>query len=150
MAARLSGPKAERFALGQTVSINMTPFVGVMLVLLTVVMLAVSPPVRATQIDQPPDDFGDPPYDKASCFVSIARSGDIYISGVQSTKTSLDHLAADLQSRLSVPDARLETILVRADRDVAYDDFMKVVNRLHGDGFQNIHLIIEDAPIGEA
>ena len=82
-------------------------------------------------------------------FISIQKSGEIFLTGEAPSKTSLPTLAADLQRALRVADAHTETILIRADRDVRYNQFMEVVNQLQSDGFYKVGLIVEDAPIGE-
>ena len=83
-------------------------------------------------------------------FISIQKDGGIFLTGESPHKTSLEALAGDLQSALHVQDARTQTILIRADRDLPYEKFMTVVNQLQSDGFYKIGLIVEDAPIGEA
>lgn len=152
MAAKLSGPSGgSRFELGQNSDINVTPFVDVMLVLLIVMMVSAPMATKSIKVDLPP---AQPPIsqqdNKKPTFISIQKSGDIFLTGDSPSKTGLDRLAADLQAKLGVPDARNETILIRADRDVPYEKFMEVVNQLQGDGFYKVGLIVEDAPIGEA
>jgi len=152
MAAQLSGPGGGgRFDLRQNSDINVTPFVDVMLVLLIVMMVSAPLATKSIKVDLPP---AQPP--KASdpktkpTFISIQKDGQIFLTGEEPRKTSLDTLGADLQTVLHVPDARTQAILIRADRDVEYDKFMNVVNQLETDGYYKIALIVEDAPIGEA
>ena len=152
MAAQLSGPSGgSRFDLKQNADINVTPFVDVMLVLLIVMMVSAPLATKSIKVDLPP---AEPP--KATdpktkpTFISIQKGGDIYLTGEAPHKTSLDALATDLQGALHVADPRGETILIRADRDVPYNNFMDVVNQLETDGFYKIGLIVEDAPIGES
>ncbi|MDP9102452.1 MAG: biopolymer transporter ExbD [Pseudomonadota bacterium] len=151
MAAKLSGPGGGgRFDLNQNSDINVTPFVDVMLVLLIVMMVSAPMATKSIKVDLPPSTPNQQNNDKHKpTFISIQKSGDIFLTGDSPSKTSLDRLAADLQTALHVPDARTETILVRADRDVPYEKFMNVVNELQGDGFYKVGLIVEDAPIGE-
>jgi biopolymer transport protein ExbD len=151
MAAQLSGPGGGgRFDLKQNSDINVTPFVDVMLVLLIVMMVSAPLATVSIKVDLPPST-GQPvdPKDKPT-FISIQKSGDIFLTGNAPSKTSLETLATDLQRALHVADARTQVILVRADRDVKYDKFMSVVNQLQSDGFYKVGLIVEDAPIGEA
>lgn len=151
MAAQLAGPGGGgRFDLKQNSDINVTPFVDVMLVLLIVMMVSAPLATKSIKVDLPP---ATPPKEAPKTkptFISIQKDGQIFLTGDSPAKTDLDRLAADLQSKLHVADARNETILVRADRDVPYDRFMDVVNQLETDGFYKIGLIVEDAPIGEA
>jgi biopolymer transport protein ExbD len=152
MAAKLSGPGGgSRFDLGQNSDINVTPFVDVMLVLLIVMMVSAPMATKSIKVDLPPATPPTNSQDKHKpTFISIQKNGDIFLTGDSPSKTNLDRLASDLQTALHVPDARTETILVRADRDVPYEKFMNVVNQLQGDGFYKVGLIVEDAPIGEA
>jgi biopolymer transport protein ExbD len=151
MAAKLSGPGGSgRFDLGQNSDINVTPFVDVMLVLLIVMMVSAPMATKSIKVDLPPSDSHHViDNTHKPTFISIQKSGEIFLTGDSPSKTGLDRLAADLQTALHVPDARTETILVRADRDVPYEKFMAVVNQLQGDGFYKVGLIVEDAPIGE-
>lgn len=151
MAAQLSGPSGgARFDLKQNSDINVTPFVDVMLVLLIVMMVSAPLATVSIKVDLPPATPPKNSDDKHKpTFISIQKSGDIFLTGDSPSKTSLDRLAADLQAKLGVPDAHQEVILVRADRDVKYDKFMQVVNQLQTDGFYKVGLIVEDAPIGE-
>jgi biopolymer transport protein ExbD len=152
MAAQLAGPSGgSRFDLKQNSDINVTPFVDVMLVLLIVMMVSAPLATKSIKVDLPPAEPPKPTDPKTKpTFISIQKGGDIYLTGEAPHKTSLDRLATDLQSALHVADARNETILIRADRDVPYDHFMDVVNELETDGFYKIGLIVEDAPIGES
>ena len=45
---------------------------------------------------------------------------------------------------MAVPDPKNSTILIRADREVLYEDFMHVVNTLQENGFYKVGLISED------
>ena len=150
MAAQLSGPSGgSRFDLGQNSDINVTPFVDVMLVLLIVMMVSAPLATVSIKVDLPPATPNNGADKHKPTFISIQKSGKIYLTGDAASETGLDRLAADLQAKLGVPDAHTETILIRADRDVHYNQFMQVVNQLQQDGFYKVGLIVEDAPIGE-
>jgi biopolymer transport protein ExbD len=45
---------------------------------------------------------------------------------------------------LAVANPQNEVVLIRADRDVKYADFMAVVNQLQTDGFYKVGLITEN------
>jgi len=53
-------------------------------------------------------------------------------------------LAADLAKRFDVAKPTDETVMIRADKEVRYEDFMGVVNQLQTDGFFKVGLINED------
>ena len=43
-----------------------------------------------------------------------------------------------------MPNPQNEVVLIRADRDVKYKDFMAVVNQLQTDGYYKVGLITEN------
>ena len=145
MAAQLSGPSGgSRFDLRQNSDINVTPFVDVMLVLLIIFMVSAPLATVSIKVDLPPAVPSPNKPLKKPTFISIQKSGEIYLSGETQRKTSLASLAADLQGALGVANPQNEVILIRSDREVHYKDFMAVVNQLQTEGFYKVGLIIED------
>jgi biopolymer transport protein ExbD len=146
MAAKVSGGGKGRYQLGQNADINVTPFVDVMLVLLIIFMVSAPLATLAIKIDLPPaETTKNPP--KNPTYISIARGGVMNISGVP---TTLANLGGDLTRKFAVPDPQKQTVMIRADRDVRYSEFMGVVNQLQTDGFFKVGLIAEEAPPGAA
>jgi len=146
MAAKVSGGGKGKYNLGQNSDMNVTPFVDVMLVLLIIFMVSAPLATLAIKVDLPPPVATDkPPPDPT--FISILKTGQLQISG---RPTSLETLDQDLSAKLRVAQPKNETILIRADRDVRYGDFMAVVNRLQYDGYYKVALISEEARPGEA
>ena len=145
MSSRLAGAgkKKKVYDLGQNADINVTPFVDIMLVLLIVMMVAVPVATLAIKVDRPPatPSLSKP---KPPTYISLYSNGGMRIvnpdRGEQAT--GLDRLAADLVTNLG-PGAPNESILIRANRDVRYGDFMAVVNQLQTDGFYKVSLITE-------
>ena len=143
MAAKLSGKAGGKYELGQNADINVTPFVDVMLVLLIIFMVAAPMATLAIKIDLPP---AQAPKDvnKKPTFLSVRRGGDVYvIAPDKTTQTPLIDLASILGQVLPGNPAD-QTVLIRADRDVRYKEFMAVVNQLQKDGYYKIGLISED------
>ena len=140
MAAKVGGGRKGKYDLGQNADINVTPFVDVMLVLLIIFMVSAPLATLAIKVDLPPAQEDDNPT-KDPTFISIARGGTLSISGVP---TSLPYLAGDLTRKFAVADPRNEAVLIRADMDVRYADFMAVVNQLQTDGFYKVALISEE------
>ncbi len=145
MAAKLAGAGAGRFSISQNAEINVTPFVDVMLVLLIIFMVAAPMATVSIAVDLPvanPPTSAQPP---RLTIVSLQKGGAVYIGD---TLTSL----ADLPSALPVsmrangiaglPQA--QRIVVRADAEVKYEQFMGVVNALQDGGFNKIDLMAED------
>ena len=142
MGAKLSGGEAGgRYDLGQNSDINVTPFVDVMLVLLIIFMVSIPVSTVSIKVDLPP--AVNPPPDsikKEPVYISIKKDG-VY---VVTTKTSLPRLTADLSTKLNSADPKNEVVLIRADKDVVYEEFMTVLNQLQGEGFFKVGLISED------
>ncbi|MGR4862739.1 biopolymer transporter ExbD [Caulobacter sp. LARHSG274] len=147
MAAKLAGGGGGRYSLGANSEINVTPFVDILLVLLIIFMVAVPMAVTSIKIDLPPAVPPPPnaPKPKEPVFISIQKSGALYIAEKQS---SLDNLQYDLEAKFAAngeagtkDDQR---VMIRADADVEYADFMGVLNQLQTAGWYKVGLINED------
>ena len=148
MAAKLAGGGKSKYELGQNADINVTPFVDVMLVLLIIFMVAAPLATTAIKIDLPPAQAPKNPQDqKKPTFLSITKGGVTYVIAQDSTQRvpGLDQLISILAPKLTGDGPVQErTVLIRADRDVRYKEFMTVVNQLERDGYYKIGLISED------
>lgn len=145
MAAKLATAAAGRFAIAQNADINVTPFVDVMLVLLIIFMVAAPMATVSIPVDVP---VADPPENARPpklTIVSLQKSGAVYIGD---TATSLAALPTALPASMrangiaGLPQA--QRIVVRADAEVKYEQFMGVVNALQDGGFHKIDLMAED------
>ena len=145
MAAKLAGAGAGRFSISQNAEINVTPFVDVMLVRLIIFMVAAPMATVSIPVDLPVANAQKTAQPPRLTIVSLQKGGAVYIGD---TATSL----ADLPSALPVsmrangiaglPQA--QRIVVRADAEVKYEQFMGVVNALQDGGFNKIDLMAED------
>jgi len=145
MAANLDA----RFDLRQNSDLNITPFVGVMIVLLTVFMAV--RPLSTTAVDatHPPADPGTPdPKALPVTLISLQDDGRMLIFYGRNShlKTSLGHLGADITAAGQADEA----IFGRADGHVRYRHFMDMVNQLRIDGYRNINVEDENLPAGRA
>jgi biopolymer transport protein ExbD len=146
MAAKLAGGGKAKYQLTQNSDINVTPFVDVMLVLLIIFMVAAPLATTAMRIDLPPAGPIGKPLHKPT-FLSIRRGGETYVVAETETQRvpDLDHLTSILAPRLTGEGPlRERTVLIRADRDVRYKDFIAVVNRLELEGYYKVGLISEE------
>jgi len=143
MAAKLSGPGGgKKYVTQQNSDINVTPFVDVMLVLLIIFMVAAPLATVSIRLDLPPatpPPPGVPPEEPT--YVSLQESGALYI-GTQ--ETALSTLAGDLSRVVGGSNPTEERVFVRADGNVAYGDFMSVMNALQDGGFYKVALVGED------
>ena len=146
MAAKLAGSGKGKYQLGQNADINVTPFVDVMLVLLIIFMVAAPLATTALRIDLPPAPLSAT-HQHRPTFLSIRKGGETYVVGESETRRvpDLAHLTAVLAPRLTGAGPLKErTVLIRADRDVRYKEFMAVVNQLQSEGYYNVGLISEE------
>ena len=141
MAAKLGGKTGGKYGLGQNSDINVTPFVDVMLVLLIIFMVSIPAATVAIKIDLPPAQDTPQSQLKKPIYISIVSDTQI---AIVDTPTTLDNLTNDLAGRLAVPDPKNETVLIRANKDVHYEQFMSVINKLQSDGFYKVSLITEN------
>jgi biopolymer transport protein ExbD len=146
MAAKLSGGGGGRYSLGQNADINVTPFVDILLVLLIIFMVAVPMATVAIKVDLPPATPPPPGVKpKEPVFISIQKSGALYVAEKQ---TSLDNLQFDLDQKFNETGQAGpkddQRVMVRADADVQYADFMGVLNALQTAGWYKVGLINED------
>ncbi|MBW8858950.1 MAG: biopolymer transporter ExbD [Caulobacter sp.] len=146
MAAKLAGGGGGRYSLGQNSEINVTPFVDILLVLLIIFMVAVPMATVAIKVDLPPATPPPPGFKpKEPVFISIQKSGALYVAEKQ---TSLDNLQFDLDARFTATGQAGpkddQRVMVRADADVTYADFMGVLNALQTAGWYKVGLINED------
>jgi biopolymer transport protein ExbD len=138
MAAKLSGGGGGRYDLGQNADINVTPFVDILLVLLIIFMVAVPMAVTSIKIDLPQasDRVVEP---KTPIFISIQRSGALYIAQKQ---TTLDKMSFDLDAAFTAEGQAgpkdEQRVMLRADADVDYARFMGVLNQLQTAGWYKV------------
>jgi biopolymer transport protein ExbD len=145
MAAKLSGPSGKGGPVSQNADINVTPFVDVMLVLLIIFMVSAPLATVSIRLDLPPPippNPNDPPPPPPT-FISLALGGRIFVATGEGApaEVTLESLDSELFTRLG---ARDERVMIRADADVPYNDFMTVMNDLQTRGWLQVGLINED------
>ncbi|WAC47075.1 biopolymer transporter ExbD [Asticcacaulis sp. SL142] len=143
MGAKLGGGGGSRYTVEQNSDINVTPFVDIMLVLLIIFMVSAPMATVSIKLDLPPASAPLNPLEekKDPVFVSIQDKDTYYVGTKQVT---IETLAADLAAALASPNPTDERVLVRAQPDVEYEEFMKVLNELQENGYFKIGLINED------
>ena len=147
MAAKVSS-SGGKYDLGNQSDMNVTPLVDVMLVLLIIFMVSAPLATVSIKVDLPPATPPPPgaPKPKDPVYISIHESG--YMSISEKKQVFIDGLPADITSALSAYDPtkppKEQTVLIRADKGVLYEDFMAVVNTLQQNGFYKVGLISEN------
>ena len=123
----------------ENAEINVVPFVDVMLVLLIIFMVAAPLATVNVQVDLPPSNSEPTPNPKDPVFVSIQKTGEIYLGD---NPVTLDRLGDAVMTR-TLGD-RENRIMLRADRDVIYGNVMRVMNVLQDYGFYKVALVAEE------
>ncbi|MFM8754878.1 MAG: biopolymer transporter ExbD [Phenylobacterium sp.] len=141
MGAKLGGGGSGRFDLGQNSEINVTPFVDVMLVLLIIFMVAIPAATVSIKLDLPPAVPPPPGAKVEEPTVINIQDGGVFIG---EDATTVERLATDLARILDKPDPTQERVYIRANRDVRYGEFMRVMNTLQGNGYFQVALINEE------
>ncbi len=142
MGAKLGGSGGDsRYQVEQNSEINVTPFVDVMLVLLIIFMVAA--PLASVSVElKLPDAVAKPrPNPPKPVYISIQKSGSIYIGDFP---TDLASIGDDLRKQVGRRDPTKERIFIRADQEVRYGAFMEVMNALQDNGFYSVALIGQD------
>ena len=113
-------------------SINVIPLVDVMLVLLTIVLMTSTfIAVGAIPVELPKAQNGNLA-ESSSTIIEIDRQGNIYLDAKPCTVIHLRNTLAQSQ--------RSQHILIRADKDIALQTFVDVIDIVKGLGFRKVSL----------
>src|ERR1044072_7264502 len=114
MGAKVGGDEGKSSKnITENTDINVVPFVDVMLVLLIIFMVAAPLATVNVQVDLPPANLEATPNPKDPVFVSIQKTGQIFLGDNEVTLATLGD--AVMQRTMGV---RQNRIMLRADRDV--------------------------------
>jgi biopolymer transport protein ExbD len=142
MAAKLPSGGGGKYEEEQNATINVTPFVDVMLVLLIIFMVAAPLASVTVKVVLPPAVAPPGTNPPKPVYISIQPNGSLFI---QDFRTDLASLGDDLRKNLGEKrNPEKERIFIRADKEVLYGDFMGVMNMLQDNGFYSVALVGED------
>jgi TonB system transport protein ExbD (group 1) len=141
MAAKLAGSSGGRYDVAQNASINVTPFVDVMLVLLIIFMVAAPLASVTIKVALPTAAAKPAPNPPKPVYISIKKDGRVFVGD---NASDMDTLGDDLKAAVGARDPSKERIFIRGDQDVMYQDFMAVMNKLQDNGFYSVALVGED------
>jgi TonB system transport protein ExbD (group 1) len=140
MAAKLSGPGGGKYEINLENTINVTPFVDVMLVLLIIFMVAAPLASVNVKINLPPANARPQVKPPQIIYVSIKADGSYYVGD---NPTDLADLPDALKLAAGPSHVGLR-IFIRGDQDVEYGKFLDVMNTMQDNGFYSVALVGED------
>ncbi len=136
MGAKLSGSGGgNRYQVEQNSEINVTP------VLLIIFMVAAPLATVSIEVKLPTAVAKPRPNPPKPVYISIQKNGDVFI-GDNPTDTA--SIGDDLRKNVGKRDPSKERIFIRADKEVRYGDFMRIMNALQDNGFYSVALIGQD------
>jgi len=141
MAAKLSGPSGGRYDVAQNASINVTPFVDVMLVLLIIFMVITPMLNNKVNVDLPTATAAiimDNANKEDAVIVAVTRDGRTYLGGDQVT---LDDLGPKISAKLE--NKTDKEVFLRADVRANYGKVMDAVDGIRSAGVSELGLITE-------
>ena len=137
MGAKLSGGSGDdKYHEEANATINVTPFVDVMLVLLIIFMVAAPLATVDLGVDLPASAVEPAPRPDKPLFVTVKP--DLTVA-VGEDIIARDALTGTLDSATS--NRKDERIFLRADKTVSYGDLMEVMNLLRNAGYLKIALV---------
>ncbi len=136
--SRGGGRRGRRQRSGPMASINVTPMVDVMLVLLIVFMVAAPLLTVGVPIDLPKTAAKSLNTEQKPVTVSVTAAGEVYIGDQQ---VPLDGVMAAVAA--ATAENTEERIYVRGDASADYGTVMQVMGVLSGAGYTHIGLITE-------
>jgi biopolymer transport protein TolR len=124
---------------GLNSTINVTPLVDVMLVLLIIMMLIAPMLQQGVPVTLPQANNGQQKPDTADqTVVSIDSRNQFWVNGIQFSK---EELAGRVQTVLE--DKKEKIVLIKADTDARYSAIMEAMDALHKANIEDIALITD-------
>lgn len=124
---------------GPIASINVTPLVDVMLVLLIIFMITAPMMQQGVDVELPKASSGAMKGKDDPLVLSIDKNGDIYLT--KDSKLSLDELGVKVAAVLAARAEGEKKIFIKADTGLPYGEIMAVMGRLHEAGITEVGLV---------
>jgi biopolymer transport protein TolR len=141
MAVELGGDDGDGFGPPPMSSINVTPLVDVMLVLLIVFMVAAPLMTAGVQVNLPKSTSKPLDAKKKNLTVSIDKDGKVF---VEKDEVDTAQLAAVLNNRTGTE--KDTPIIVKADKAINYGRVLEIVGIIGNSGAGKLSLLHEQIP----
>jgi biopolymer transport protein TolR len=128
----------QRNGNGSIASINVTPLVDVMLVLLVIFMVTAPILQQGVAVNLPHAEAAPLTGEEDQLVVAVDRQSQVYLND---TKIDLAELDPKLRAILREQPSR--QVYLRADRDVRYGDVMRVIAAVKGAGVERLGMVTE-------
>ncbi len=125
---------------GTISSINVTPLVDVMLVLLVIFMVTAPMIQQGVTVDLPAATSKPLPPDKTPLVVSVTREGAVYLND-----TAMEAKALTARLLAIVKEKPDSVVYVRADEKAQYGAVVRVIGALKAAGIEQLSLVSEPA-----
>jgi biopolymer transport protein ExbD len=128
---------------GLNSSINVTPLVDVMLVLLIIMML-IAPMLQKGVAVQLPEAGNSvvKPDNQDQTVVAIDSANQFWVNGLQFSKTDFAE-----RVKTALEDKTEKVVLIKGDKDALYSSIMEAMDDLRRVGIEDIGLITEPKPL---
>ena len=125
--------------------INMVPFIDVMLVLLIIFMVT-APMITPSMVDLPSIGKASKQPDKVVQVVIQKDDSIELVSDGNTRPQSLGSIAGAVKTLLANSDSANSAVVISADRNVKYENVVKVMDTLQRAGVQRVGLSVQLAP----
>lgn len=124
----------SRFGGSRFDSINIVPFIDVMLVLLTIVLTTATFIAKGIiPVDLPTAKTSESLSEQKEIEIAIKNSGEIFLNG---KSTDIDSLKKSVESF-----DKKDSIIIKTDKESAFKYFVEVLETLNASGLQNISIL---------
>ncbi len=127
-------------------SINVTPLVDVMLVLLVIFMVTAPMLQQGVEVDLPKATNAPLKGSAEQVVLSVTNAGEIFLGA--GNKVSLTELAPKVQAIMAARPESERKIYIKGDNGLSYGVVMQVMAKLHEGGITQIGLVSAPAEVG--
>lgn len=134
MASHISGDDS-----GPIATINVTPLVDVMLVLLVIFMVTAPMLQQGVEVDLPKASTAPLRGSQEQVVISVNKTGDVFLGA--GNQVALEGLAEKVKAIFANKPAEERKVYIKGDAELGYGRIMEVMGVLHTGGITQIGLV---------